>query len=143
MPVRKFVESDREALRRVYLDTRLQSFTWLDGNGLALADFDADTEGERIWVYDSGAELVGFVSADVANNFIHHLFILPHWARQGVGSRLLQACLDDIGYPTRLKCVSANSAALAFYQSRGWKTCAREMGADGEYHLMEIAGCSD
>ena len=138
MTIRRFEERDREALRSIYLQTREKSFSWLDGRSLKPDDFDKDTEGESIWVGEKQAEIVGFVSAQAAEKFILHLYVLPKFSKNGYGSKLLKACLASVGYPAQLKCVSENTGALRFYQSKGWHTLSREEGIDGEYHLMEI-----
>lgn len=140
MTIRRFEERDREALRGIYLQTRMKSFSWLEGKHLKLDDFDKDTEGESIWVCEKQAEIVGFVSAQVAGKFIHHLYVLPKFSKNGYGSKLLKACLDSVGYPAQLKCVSENTRALRFYRSKGWHTLSREEDIDGEYHLMETIG---
>lgn len=138
MTVRGFIEEDRESLRRVYLETRRQVFPWLEGNSLKSSDFDKDTAGERIWVFEQAGRAVGFISASEADNFIHHLFILPQFFGIGGGSQLLQACLANIGYPARLECVAQNVDALEFYRSKGWHTVSKGLSADGEYHLVEL-----
>jgi len=139
MIVRSFKDSDRKSLHHVYLETRKQHFTWLDADTLKLSDFDRDTKGESIWVCEYNAEVVGFIAAQVPDNFIHHLFVLPQFAGIGIGSALLQTCLNEIGLPAQLKCVSANTQALNFYLSKGWRSLSQTQGVDGEYHLMEIA----
>lgn len=135
---RTYTEKDREALSHVYLQTRKKIFGWLDTNTLALSDFDKDTKGESIWVCEGDTGVVGFIAAQAPDKYIHHLFVLPEFSGKGIGTRLLKTCLDEIGFPARLKCVSDNTRALAFYHSHGWKTLSRDEGIDGEYHLMEV-----
>lgn len=136
--IRSFTDSDRKSLQHVYLKTRKLHFTWLDVSSLKLSDFERDTEGECIWVCEKNGAAVGFIAAQVPNNFIHHLFVLPQFAGIGVGSALLQSCLNEIGLPAQLKCVTENTQALNFYVSKGWKSLSQAIGSDGEYHLMEI-----
>ena len=137
MSVREFTEDDLNALRTVYLETRRQAFSWLDGDSLKLDDFDKDTHGERIWVYELSKEIIGFVSIWEPEDFIHHLFILPEFLRQGYGSQLLATAMGSMSHPAKLKCVSQNIAALNFYHSKGWRTISKGISSDGEYHLMQ------
>ncbi|MEX1033593.1 MAG: GNAT family N-acetyltransferase [Cellvibrionaceae bacterium] len=135
--IREFVENDREALRAVYLETRRQAFHWLNDEFLR-GDFDKDTEGETIWVCEESGTIAGFVSVWVRVNFIHHLFVLPRFSRLGHGSRLLEVCLNNIGRPARLKCLAANSGALEFYRSKGWRIVSEGVSTGGEYYLLEV-----
>jgi ribosomal protein S18 acetylase RimI-like enzyme len=137
MSVRLFVEEDRDALKHVYLETRRQLFSWLSPGSLQDSDFDRDTKEEKIWVYENEGKVIGFISVWEPDNFIHHLFVLPEFSRNGYGSKLLDACLADIGYSVTLKCVSQNFSALNFYKSKGWTTISKGVSSDGEYHLMQ------
>lgn len=139
MAVREFIESDRNSLRSVYLETRRQVFSWLDGDSLELDDFDKDTEGERIWVYELSNGIVGFVSIWEPEDFIHHLFILPEFSGRGFGSQLLVACMANMNQPAKLKCASQNINALKFYRSKGWCTLSKGISSDGEYQLMQAS----
>lgn len=138
MVIREFIEEDRASLRHVYLEARLETFTWLNGSALNLEDFDKDTEDERIWVCEHSKRVIGFISLWEPDNFIHHLFILPEFFRHGYGSQLLEVCIANTGRPVELKCVSLNTSALQFYQSKGWRTISRGVSPDGEYQLMRF-----
>ena len=137
MPVREFLEKDRESLRNVYLVTRMERFDWLNGESLRESDFDRDTEGERIWVCEDSGQVIGFISVWEPENFIHHLFVLPAYSRIGYGSQLLKVCMAKIGRPAQLKCVAQNTDAMNFYQSKGWYTVSKGVSSDGDYHLMQ------
>lgn len=137
MAIREFIEEDRFSLRNVYLETRLERFTWLNGDSLKLEDFDKDTEGERIWVCECSKKVIGFISIWEPDNFIHHLFIQTEFSRRGYGSQLLEICMATIGRPAKLKCVSQNTSALQFYKSKGWRTISKGVSPDGEYQLMQ------
>ncbi len=137
MLIREFVEEDRFSLRYVYLETRLKTFTWLNGDALKLEDFDKDTKGESIWVCECSNKVVGFISLWEPDNFIHHLFILPQFSRRGYGAQLLEVCVASSSHPFTLKCVSQNTNALLFYRSKGWGTISKGISPDGEYQLMQ------
>lgn len=137
--IREFLEEDRESLRNIYFVTRKKVFGWLDGDSLKESDFDKDTEGERIWICGKPEQIVGFISVWEPENFIHHLFVLPEFARLGCGSHLLKVCMANISRPVQLKCLTQNTDAMSFYQSKGWYTISKGISSDGEYHLMQAS----
>ncbi|MCW8195113.1 GNAT family N-acetyltransferase [Proteobacteria bacterium 005FR1] len=138
--VRDFREDDRPAAREVYLESRRRTFTWLNVDGYRLEDFDKDTADERLWVYENDGEVSGFISVYLPANFIHHLYILPQHAGKGFGAALLHNALACIGRPARLKCLSRNGQALAFYAAMGWVSEEIGNSQDGSYHLMAHFG---
>lgn len=136
--VRNCQSKDVASLRKIYLETRRLTFPWLKDQPLLLSDFDKDTADERIWICEYHGVLVGFIAVQPDEKFIHHLFVLTKYAGYGFGTQLLEQCLNEIGYPARLKCVSENEKALHFYKALGWKTIETAYSSDGEYHLMEL-----
>lgn len=135
--IRKMNPEDLPMLQNIFLQTRAEKFQWLDKTDLNIDDFERETEGEKIWVAELNAEVVGFISAWEPENFIHHLFVTPEFSGQQIGSALLATCLENLERPAQLKCVSANTDALAFYRARGWQTISRGVSSDGEFQLME------
>lgn len=138
MDIRLFSESDRRDLQEIYLETRTHAFNWINSKLFKADDFDRDTEGEIIWVATRSTRLLGFVSVWKPENFIHNLFVRPDAARQGVGSALLDECLNNIGRPVVLKCGVQNYKARDFYLAKGWRTASEGEGADGKYLLMHF-----
>jgi ribosomal protein S18 acetylase RimI-like enzyme len=136
--VREMQPGDTTELQFVYLETRREKFNWLDCEEVSAGDFERDTEGEKVWVAEKEGRVVGFVAVWEPDHFIHHLFILPSFAGQRIGSELLATCLGVIGRPAQLKCLSANVEALSFYRAKGWRTIEMGESSDGEYHLMQL-----
>ena len=136
--IREIKPEDVHVLKDIYLQTRAENFQWLNETDLKVGDFEGDTEGEKIWVAELHGQVVGFISVWEPDNFIHHLFVLPKFSGKKIGSALLATCLEIIGRPAQLKCVSANSGALRFYRAKGWQTISRGVSSDGEYQLMQI-----
>ena len=137
MLVREFKESDREQLRRIYLDSRRATFQWLDTSAYTLADFDTDTAGERILVAVTDNDLIsGFAAVWMPDNFIHHLFVAPGSQRQGVGKALLQTATALFDLPVTLKCLTQNHNAVNFYKALGWRVRSKRSDGNGDYFLM-------
>lgn len=131
-------ETDRIPLRELFLETRRQTFTWLDVDAFKLEDFEHVTRGEWILVAEVGGRVVGFASVWRPEDFVHSLFVHPDFQGQGLGSLLLDACLAGMGRPASLKCTSRNTRALAFYESRGWVRDREGVASDGPYFLMVL-----
>jgi len=79
---------------------------------------------------------MGFVSIYLPENFIHHLFIAPQYQNLGVGTALLKHAEDIITATAYLKCLTANKAAIDFYQRHAWKINHAGHSEDGDYYLM-------
>jgi GNAT superfamily N-acetyltransferase len=135
---RFFTEKDRSALQKIYLESRKNTFHWMDDSLFSLNDFDGDTDGEYIWVATVDNHPVGFISAWESENFIHNLFVHPSTTGGGIGSALLKVCLNRIGRPASLKCLEENISAKNFYLSKGWKIVSYGDGPDGRYQLMQL-----
>ena len=113
---------------------------WLPEPARNKFDFGSATMGEDIFVAVNSDRLItGFVSVWTAESFIHHLYVDAAFRRSGVGSELLASLHNWLPRPWKLKCVTANSEAMAFYLSLGWVSEKTENGPDGEYHLMRFA----
>src|SRR5579863_1000576 len=121
--IRKASESDTRQLEELFLSTRRQTFHWESPDKFKLEDFKQSTAGETILLAeDANAVIVGFISVWDKDKvpFIHHLFVTPNHQRKGIGKLLLQSLMTQLPLPYRLKCVTKNKSALAFYQSQGW-----------------------
>jgi GNAT superfamily N-acetyltransferase len=136
--LREYSEADLPALREIYLLSRRAAFTWELPDWFRVDDLDRAIEGEVILVAEIERMPVGFVSWWPPENFIHHLFLHPDYFRRGIGSQLLQACLDRLGRPARLKCISKNLPAKEFYLQRGWVVESKGTGCDGDYLTMAL-----
>lgn len=128
-----------EALRDIYTSGRRHAFPWIAPQTYQPADFDRDTAGEKIWVALSGQTVMGFISCWEADNFIHCLYVKPEFHKAGIGKALLQVCQNYLGRPATLKCVVANTNAIAFYQKLGWQIVGMGESPEGPYALMQTA----
>lgn len=64
---------------------------------------------------------------------MHHLYVMPQFQNQGIGSALLQECQDRFGLPLRLKCGKSNHSASHYYENAGWIPESEAVGPDGPY----------
>ncbi|CAB3968422.1 GNAT family acetyltransferase [Burkholderia cenocepacia] len=139
--VRDAVAADTPALCELFLRSRRETFVWQPAGAFQLADFEAQTEGERLRVAeDDRGRLAGFVSVWEPDHFIHHLHVHRSHHRSGIGRALLRALP---GWPAtlyRLKCLRANVPALAFYAACGFVEIGAGSSEDGEYLLLESGG---
>lgn len=133
---RPYEPRDLPRLRQIYLTSRKATFTWISSMQYQLEDFDQATEGEVIWVAVVGDRPIAYISWWEPENFIHHLFVDPHFFHRGAGKALLQICLSKVGRPASLKCVQRNVQAIAFYQSQGWQITSAGTSTEGKYYLM-------
>jgi ribosomal protein S18 acetylase RimI-like enzyme len=131
-------QEDVEALRKLFLEVRQQTFFWRDAKEFTLLDFDRETEGELVLVARSDNELAGFISIWLADSFIHHLYVDEKYRSFGVGTNLINAVIERIGLPLRLKCVENNTKAIAFYAKRGFREKGRGLSDDDAYIMLEL-----
>ena len=134
--VRPWQESDRPFLRTLYLHARREAWPWLESDAWKLEDFDEATRDEQIWVALQDGHRVGFASVWTNDNFLHNLFVDPHYQHLGVGRLLLKQAQKTFTSTGAVKCLVRNERAVAFYQHHGWHIEARGDSPDGAYYLM-------
>ncbi len=83
------------------------------------------------WVCEIDKQITGFAVADLKENNIWALFLLPAFEKQGIGKRLHDMMID--WYFTQTKDnvwlgTSPNTRAERFYRKAGWK----EIGTHGK-----------
>ncbi|HFQ5347171.1 TPA: GNAT family N-acetyltransferase [Vibrio vulnificus] len=89
MEIIRFQSHHYEATARIYFESRVATFSFMDTSGYSLTDFAKDTDGEEIWVAVEQGIIVGFISIWKPENFIHHLFVCPNSLKRGIGFKLL------------------------------------------------------
>ena len=139
--VREAGAEDAQALRYLFLRARRETFVWQPENAFHLADFDVQTEGERLLVAEEeGVQLAGFISVWEPDNFIHHVYVEPTHFRRGIGRALLRALPGWPATRYRLKCLVVNKPALAFYGSCGFTETGAGTADDGDHLVLESRG---
>jgi GNAT superfamily N-acetyltransferase len=76
---------------------------------------------DRLVAGHGSAEIVGLAQFCRADRYLWYLFVEPARQGAGVGSALLAAVEDTIGYPVRLRTLAINETALKFYLRRGYR----------------------
>ncbi|MFC5357516.1 GNAT family N-acetyltransferase [Azospirillum himalayense] len=117
----------------IFLHGRRAAFSWQPEDRFGLDDYYDCVDGEEVLVAEAGGCVVGFISVDAGERFIHNLFIDPLWRGRGIGSALLREALTLLRGSAELACASRNAAARAFYEHNGWTPVpATESGGDAE-----------
>jgi ribosomal protein S18 acetylase RimI-like enzyme len=137
--IQKTQKEDYDDLRKLFLKSRQENFSWMEYDSIRLDDFDSSTEGELLLTAKISNQIAGFISIWEENKFIHNLFVSSDFKRCGVGTALIKEAMKVVGLPLILKCVKTNENALNFYLSQGWTI--EECVTDNEpYYLMKYEG---
>ena len=78
---------------------------------------------------DGGDTPIGFMG--VVDDAIDALFIDPEYLGQGGGSRLVEYARRHLKRPLRVDVNEQNDAAIAFYESQGFRVVARSATDEG------------
>lgn len=106
------------------------------------AHVDGHLVGFALLNHHSACEFADDISCE-----LDRLYVQAHFARKGIGSALLAACLDDVKNrgPRRglwLSMYTGNQTALAFYSRQGLRVCGStffEFGGERHENLVLVA----
>ena len=88
-----------------------------------------------VWV-DGNGSVVGFVLWLGA--FIDHLYVEPNHQHSGIGTRLLDRAVADMGVPeARLWTFQANARAVAFYTKNGFTVLEETDGSANDERMPD------
>ena len=96
-------------------------------NPALVTDADCEeyiTKRGKGWVYEMDKLMVGFAIADLQENNIWALFILPEFEKMGIGKQLHDTMLNWYFSQTKKTVwlsTSPNTRAEKFYRKAGWK----------------------
>lgn len=132
MLIREASIEDYPQLRQIYLESRRQSFHWLNTEEIKLQDFDQDTKEEQIFLAEESNKILGFISLYVPDRFIHLLFVHPEalWSR---GWRFVAETCDQSARNTShpQMCIR-KSQSFVFLSKKRMEGCCRGRGTWGE-----------
>lgn len=129
--------SDATTLQQLFQQFVYES-DWLSELAKKDPNFAASTQGEKVFVAQSSSgEIIGLMSVWEANRFVHNLYVASSHQGKGVGTQLLDSLEGWLPRPWQLKCVTANTRAIGFYRTKGWKLIETSTGEDGPYFLLE------
>jgi len=92
------------------------------------------------WLCELNGEVVGFSVASLADASIWALFVRPGYEGRGVGGRLLSLAtnwLFGMGAASVTLRTEAGTRADRFYERRGWRRGAIEVGGEVRYLLRK------
>ena len=119
LSLREWRPADRAACARLFAAVQPLAYPAARATLATVADFEASSRGEDLWIAESSGQLVGLIAIYRPASFIHHLYVAPAWQRRGIGQDLLTLGLRKCGGRAELKCDEANRAAQAFYLAIG------------------------
>lgn len=137
MEIIRFQPHHYEATARIYLESRVTTFSFIDTTAYCLTDFAKDTYGEEIWVAVKQGIVMGFISIWSPENFIHHLFVSPKYLKRGIGLELLNHA-KKVSNSLKLKSLVKNANATDFYISQGFTIQETVEKGHESYHLMSF-----
>lgn len=118
--IRPATAADVPALKRVRLSVRQNI---LNPARVSDADIDWFIRHGPVWVWEEGAEVVGFSAGDWREGSLWALFVDPAWEGRGIGSALLaRACasLAAAGHLIVTLDTEPGTRAATFYRRHGW-----------------------
>ncbi|KIA98658.1 GCN5 family acetyltransferase [Flavobacterium sp. KMS] len=138
MEIVEIRKSNLDSLRKIFLEERQTTFSWIDSATFHLYDFDTETEGEYILVAILDDITIGFISIWLPDNFIHHLYVDKKYHGKGIGTQLLKAALRKTNFPVTLKCLENNIQAVNFYKRKGFIEKGKGESKQGTFILFEL-----
>ncbi len=138
MKITEAGKNDYEALKKLFLEERKRTFSWLDTSEYQLDDFEKQTQGEYILTALIDDIPVGFISIWKPNNFIHHLYVDQNHQGKKIGTELIKGAIAVVKLPLTLKCLENNTKAVEFYKKIGFAEKGKGDSANGTYIIFEL-----
>jgi ribosomal protein S18 acetylase RimI-like enzyme len=89
---------------------------------------------DTVWVAECASGIVGFCA--FGNGWLNHLYVMPSVHRAGIGSELLRIALRETE-ALRLWVFQQNAAAIAFYESHGFRLVRMTDGSENEEQVPD------
>jgi len=143
LSIRPATAQDQAALQSIYARCVVLA-DWLPPGAKHRPVFAEVSQGEQVQVaLNPSGEIVGFVSVQAADPFIHHLYVRDGDRDRGVGKALLDSLEVWLPQPWHLKCVRHNTAGLRFYRRCGWTEVGAGESEHGPYALLQYRRAID
>jgi ribosomal protein S18 acetylase RimI-like enzyme len=129
--LRPAIAGDLPAIAAVFIETRtrcLPFIVWDYSQTVMEEVFGRQMAEMEFWVAEADDRIVGFIA--FTPNEVDHLYILPEFHHQGIGSALLKVALT--GEEVRLWVFQENRSARRFYERHGFKM---EFETDGRDNM--------
>jgi GNAT superfamily N-acetyltransferase len=119
--IRPFTRSDRIPCLRIFSDC-LRAFPWRGGTQAYLPALqNAFVASRALVAAEPSAGVVGFLTVQVGNGYVDHLFVHEDWRLCGVGRGLLEIARSEAAKPLTLDVDIQNVAARRAYEKMGWQ----------------------
>jgi putative acetyltransferase len=138
--IRPIVVGDAEAVAPLARAARLEAIPGLPdlhtpAEDLAFYRSEIGAKPGLVWEDESGG-IAGFVIWD--RDMVDHLYVTGSRQRSGVGTRLLEAAVAEMGVAeVRLWAFQGNARAVAFYARRGFSILEATDGSGNEERLPD------
>jgi GNAT superfamily N-acetyltransferase len=90
----------------------------------------------QVWVVADETRILGFMALN--DDHVDHLYVLPGWQGQGVGSRLLDVAKERAPGRLRLYAFQRNTRARGFYERRGFEAIQFGDGSENEEREPDV-----
>lgn len=145
--IRKATEADADAIRDVYLSSRLSAMPWLP-----LLHSPEEVKHwlttyvlpfSQVLVAEKDGLIVGYVA--IKDDMLDHLYVRPEQQRAGIGTALLEAAKKLSANRLRLYTFARNTLARRFYERHGFRElpnsgARNELGEPDVLLELEIGG---
>lgn len=114
-------------------------------NPALVTDADCEdylTRRGKGWVCEAAGDIVGFAIADLQENNIWALFLVPEYEGKGIGKRLHDTMLDWYFSATQKTVwlgTAAKTRAEGFYRHLGWKDVGRHGIGEIKFEMEYVA----
>jgi GNAT superfamily N-acetyltransferase len=136
--IRPATAADFGVMQTIYARS-ISEATWLPESAKHSPVFADVSVGELVYVAVTASDVViGLVSVQLADSFIHHLYVHPDARGGSVGRALLASLNTWLPQPWRLKCVHQNSEALKFYRRGGWDEVGSGESEHGSFVVLSF-----
>lgn len=125
--IREYTEEDWDAICGVHDAARPDELIG-SCDPRAFVPIKKDKEVEELaasekWVAVDGEDVVGFVGVD--KQYLAWLYVHPDYYNQGIGRRLLQKGVEEIGDGAWTIVLDGNEKAIKLYESEGFREVRR------------------